>query len=122
MEIVLAIVESHSIESLLNRTLRGRYSLTVCCSTEEGGGKLQQSPDVLILDLRVNGSIDLLEQHTTSLPRAVIVLTPVCSQAVMQKADQLGADFLIRIPCTGAAVLSALDVLLCKKDPSRSGG
>lgn len=122
METVLAIVESKRIELLLKRTLRGLYRLTVCNSSEAEVRLLQQWPDALILDLSLTGSIGLLEQHGSSLPPAVIGLTPVCSQAVMQKSNRLGVDFLIRIPCTGAAVLSALGILLDKKDPSLSGG
>lgn len=122
MKTVLAIVEAQEMGQLLRHGLGRRYNLTVCRTADEGAILLQQKPDALILDLHIPGSLSLLEHPTTSLPPVVIAMTAVCTRPVLLKAAQLGVDCLIRIPCTGTQIAHHLEMLLCKKDPSLSGG
>lgn len=124
MKTVLAIVTSPAMGRLLQHSLGENYALTVCYTAEEGELLLWNRYDSLILELNLPGcsGLDFLERNRISLPTVVIGLSSIITQYVAEAATGAGVDALIRMPCTGGAIARLLDDLMCKKDPSLSGG
>ena len=121
MKKVLMILESGVMEKLLKEALAS-YDVRTCSAAELADTLAQFHPDALILDLflsRTNG-FAVLEQCRDGLPPVVLVLSPLISSYILQKAQTLGVDFVILKPCTIDYIVKQLeDMLLMQRFPGR---
>lgn len=99
---------------LLRHALGDTYSLTICTDAQSGAAQLMQKPDGLILDLYLPGTtgLTLMEENPALLPPVVLVLSGLATPELIQTVSQLGAGFLIRVPCTTAEVTMRLEDML----------
>ena len=119
MKKILLILESDAICEALSNAL---INYEVCsCKAEEASEILAQfRPDALILDLFLPGAdgFTLLEDHSTLLPPAILLLSVLDSDYIQKRAAQLGVDFIIRKPCSVDYIVRHLvDILMSRQFP-----
>ena len=119
MEKVLLILESDTTEKLLIDDLAD-FDVKNCSADEAADTLAQFRPDALILDLFLSGAdgFTVLEQCREHLPPVVLALSAFISPYVLQKAQALGAGFVIGRPCTIDYIVMRLkDMLLLHRFP-----
>lgn len=119
MEKVLLILESDVMQKSLSEALTNQ-EVRICHAGEAAETLAQFQPDALILDLflpETDGFV-LMEACKALLPPVILLLTVLDSDYVRIKAAQLGADFVIRKPCTMDYIVRHLtDMLLIHRLP-----
>lgn len=105
----------------LRDALRNQYITLPCSDPAIAGNLLPEKPDALILSLLLPGTDGLafLKENGPLLPPAIIVLTPLISNGILQELHRLGVSCVIRFPCKPSYLTRQLHSLLTKKDPSR---
>lgn len=119
MEKILLILESDMMCEALSEALIN-YEVRTCKADTISATLAEFRPDALILDLFLPGAdgFTLLEDHSTLLPPAILLLSVLDSDYIQKRAAQLGVDFIIQKPCSVDYILRHLaNMLLTRQLP-----
>lgn len=107
---ILAVMETESLGAALAGALGDGFAVTVCAPA----GADPAGYDALITELCTSGAtgLELPAKHPGKL--AVLALTPVVTQALLDDAPALGIGCLVRVPCTPAHLADRLRDLLVR--------
>src|SRR5687767_15826667 len=92
------------------------YTAIVAADFREGRRVLEQEhPDLLIVDLRLEGFNGLQLLHINPRPIPTIIVTGFPDDVLQAEARQLGAEYLVK-PISSPVLLTAIERLLAGPD------
>lgn len=114
MRRILLVLESEELLSALQFSLQTDYYVYACSPAEIRTELLCRYYDALILDLYLTDTdgLTLLKNIQDCRPPVVLMLTPFISQYITQSAAELGAGFIVRIPCSVLSIIHHLKEML----------
>lgn len=110
---ILIVDDDPAIREGLAELLRQAGYATVVAGTFVDGRRAlhQESPDLLITDIRLDGFNGLQFLHTNPRPIPAIVITGFPDDVLRNEARRLGADYLLK-PFDAATLIAAIARLL----------
>lgn len=108
MEKLLIAETSERFSAALACALQNRYEVH-CCATGDAALHLLETlrPQVLILNLALP-YMDGLQvlQSGTYQPPAILALTNIATNYILQAVQEAGADFVVMLPCTVQSIVN----------------
>lgn len=124
MKRILILLASETEGSSMADILKENYDVTLCANIIAANKMLLQKYDAIILDVFLPGmdGMTFLEDNRMLCPPTIILLTTLFSHNILNRAERLGVDALIRKPCEMETVAECLTRRLAEKNPSRITG
>lgn len=111
MRTVLLVLESEDFSLTMQEALLDHYRVIVAHHAKSGAALLQETPDILMLDLFLpeTDGFCFLEENHSLLPPTVLLFTRLADPQILHTASALGANAVFMKPCSISAVLKWLE-------------
>lgn len=116
---LLIAVRSGLLASLLTKSLSSRFVIHSCNRSTDTQRLIEtMRPDVLVIDLRLDERDGLsILRNCSYRPPAILVLTDLINQEIMQCAATAKIGALVLIPCSARYVVDTIERIV-EKVPS----
>lgn len=123
MKRVLLVMATEEMSNNLQNTLRKNYIVTACTGAQIHTELLHNHFDALIIDLFLPGTdgLTLLANFPGTLPPVILALSRLYSDYILYALNELGVDYLLRIPCPIREIERRLSDMFLKLNPPGNG-